>query len=133
MRAVRGHDEELAAGGIRHHAARHRQNAVGVLERVVHAVHGEFTLDVVAGAADARALGVAALNHEARNDTVKNQPVIEAAVCQRNKIADGLRRSFRVEFALHFAAIRHRNNKSRILCHVHSTPFRTNCPRPCGR
>ena len=71
VRAVRSHDEELTAGGIRHHAARHRQNAVGVLERVVHAVHGKFTLDVVAGAADARALGIAALNHEAGDAAVE--------------------------------------------------------------
>ena len=53
------HDEELASGGVGRHGARHGKHAAVMLEVVLEAVAGELTLDAVAGAADAGALGVA--------------------------------------------------------------------------
>ena len=85
-----------------------------MLEVVFHAVGGKFTLDAVAGAAHAGALGAAALDHEAGDAAVEDQSVIEAAVGQRNKVAHALRSDLRVELALHHAAVFQSNGKGGI-------------------
>ena len=114
MRAVAGHDKELRTGAVLHHAARHAQHAVGVLERVGHAVLGKFALDAVAGAAGAVALGASALNHEAGNAAVEGQPVIKTAVGQGNEVAHAFGRNIGVQFAGHDAAVLHLDGKGRI-------------------
>ena len=79
---------------------------------------GNFiALDVVAGAADAHALGVAALDHEAGDDAVEDQPIVEAGIGQGDEVAHGLGRDLRVELTLHLAAILHGDDKNGILCH----------------
>ena len=126
MGGIAGHDEELAAGGIGHHGTGHGKHAVGMLQGVIHAVLGKFALDGIAGAADADALGAAALNHEAGDDPVENEAVIEAAVGQGGKIAHGLGRKFGVEFAGHFAAVFQFDDKSRVqslFTHGDNRPF----------
>ena len=53
---------------------------------IFHAVGGEFTLDRLVRAAHAGALGVAALDHEAVDDAVEGQAVIEALFCQLQEV-----------------------------------------------
>ena len=75
------HDEELAARRIGHHGACHGEDAAIMLEVVLaEAVVLELALDPVARAAHAGALGVAALDHEAGDDPVEDEPVVEALV-----------------------------------------------------
>ena len=80
VRCVLVHDEKLAAGGVGCHGTGHGQNASGVLEVVLHTVHSELTLDAVARAADADTLRVAALDHEASDDAVEDNAVIEVVL-----------------------------------------------------
>ena len=111
------HDEELASGGVRPHGAGHGQHATVVGQIVLETVLGKLTLDGVAGAADADALGVAALNHEAGNDTVENEAVVEALLHQRDEVVDGVGSHLGVQLGLHDAAVLHFKGDDRILSH----------------
>src|SRR5699024_1391224 len=77
----------------------------------------ELALDAVAGASHAGALGVAALNHEAGDDAVENQPVIKALVDQAEEVVDGVRRELGVELSLDDAAVLHLKGNYRV-CHI---------------
>ena len=65
-----GHDEELAAVGVRS-GIRHRQRADLVLAGL-----GQLVLEAIAGAAPAGPLGAAALDHEALDDPVEDEAVV---------------------------------------------------------
>ena len=54
----------------------------------------------VAGAAHAGASGVAALNHEAGDDAVEDQAVVEALFDQVDEVLDGIGRDVRVQLGL---------------------------------
>jgi len=71
------HDEELGACGVRMHGSGHGQDARCVSQIVLDAVLGELSLDGVARSAGSGALGAAALNHEAVDNAVEIQSVIE--------------------------------------------------------
>ena len=101
------HDEELAAGGIGHHCARHRQDAASMLEIVGNAVHFELALDRVAGAAYADALGVAALDHKAANDAVEDNAVIKLILYQRDKVVDRVGCNLGIKLGLYDIAVFH--------------------------
>ena len=60
-------------------------------------------------AAGAVAVGVAALDHEAVNNTVESQPVIEMLLCQLHKVGNADRRCIRIQFHLDGAVILHFN------------------------
>ena len=111
------HDEELAAGGVGPHGAGHGQHTAVMLKVVLEAVLAELTLDGVAGAAHAGALGVAALDHEAGDDPVEDQAVVKALVHQRNEVVDGVGGDVGVQLGLHDAAVFHLEGNDRILCH----------------
>ena len=109
------HDEELAAGRIGHHAARHAEDAAVMLEVVLgKAVVLELALDAVAGAAHAGALRIAALYHEAGDDPVENKSVVEAAVYEAEEIVYGIRCNFGVQLGLDHAAVFHFNGYYRV-------------------
>src|SRR4030095_7376426 len=57
----------------------------------------DLRLDGVAGAAGSVTLRIAALNHEARLDTVEGQALVIAAFRQVNEVVDGPRGLFRVQ------------------------------------
>ena len=101
------HDEELAAGGIGSHGACHGENTAVVEQIVFEAVRGELAVYAVVRSSDTGALGVAALYHEARNNTVENKPVIKALADEGDKIVDGIRSDLGVELGLHYAAVFH--------------------------
>ena len=102
------HDEELAARGVGHHAAGHGQHAAGVAQVVLsEAVAGELALDGIAGAAHAGALGVAALDHEAGDDPVEDQAVVEVGGHQGDEVRHGVRRDFGIQLGLDDAAVFH--------------------------
>ena len=73
----------------------------GMFQRIGMSVLRELALDGISGAARADAQRAAALNHKSGNAAVKDQAVVKTAVCQRDKIADGLRRDLRIQFAGH--------------------------------
>ena len=108
------HDEELASGGVGRHGARHGEHAAVMLEVILEAVAGELTLDAVAGAADAGALGVAPLNHEAGYDAVEYDAVIKALADKRDEIIDRVGRDFGVKLRLHHVAVFHFDGYDRI-------------------
>ena len=80
--AVFVHDEELATWRSSATARAHRQNAALMAQVVLHAVELELAPDAVAGAAHTSSLRAAALDHEAGDDAVKNQAVVEALICK---------------------------------------------------
>ena len=88
VRRVRDHDEELAAGAVGRHRARHGQHAQRMLEVVLVTVGGKFAVDLIARAAHAVALRAAALDHEAGDDAVENKAVVKAGVCQLDEVVD---------------------------------------------
>ena len=118
---VRGgahHQEELGTGGVIGLRARHGDDAGHVLDVVLlEAVFGELALDHVAGAAAAGALRVAALQHEAVDDAVENQAVIEALVHEGNKVVHGVGSLVRVQLQLNDAAVVHRDGHNRVFAH----------------
>ena len=115
------HDEELGAGGVGGLGTGHRQNAALVLQVVLDAVEEELTLDAVAGATHAGALGAAALDHEAGDDTVEDQAVIVVVLSQIDEIGNALGCLVGIQLALDNTAVFHGDLKSRI--HNISIPF----------
>ena len=107
MGSVLMHDEELAAGRVHSLGPGHAENAPGVAQVVGHAVGGELALDAVAGAAHAGAVGAAALDHEAIDAAVENQPVIEAGVGQGDEIPHRLRCNIGIQLGGDFLAVLH--------------------------
>src|ERR1700730_4095882 len=94
-------DVELAAGGVGRAGPGHGDRAAHVLLLV------ELVLDRVAGAARAVTLRVAALRHEARNDAMKYQPVVEPFLGQRDEVLHRLGRVVWKELDLDDAAFFH--------------------------
>ena len=121
MRGYAGHDKELRAGGIGAHAARHGQYARRMLDGIGHAVALKLAADGIAGATHAGALRIAALDHEIRNDAMKNQPVIEAAVGQGDEVAHGLGRVLGIQLALHHRAVLHGDYKRGMKIILHGS------------
>ena len=115
MLGVGVHDEELAARGVGGGGTRHAENAPLVLQVVLDAVEEELALDAVAGAAHAGALGAAALNHEAGNDSVEDQTIIKMVIAQVDEVADALGRLVGIQLALDDAAVFHGDLK----CGIH--------------
>jgi len=107
MRGVLVHDEELAAGRVRIRGAGHGKHAAAVQQAVLEAVGGKLALDAVAGAADADALGIAALDHKALNNAVENQSVIKALIDQGDEIVDGVGGDIGIELRLDDIAVFH--------------------------
>ena len=120
MLGILVHDEELGAAGVGGGGTGHGQNAALVLQVVLDAVEEELALDAVAGAAHAGALGAAALDHEAGDDTVEDQAIVVALVCQRDEIIDTLGCLLGVQLAGDDAAVFHGDGKSRI--HISNAP-----------
>ena len=77
-------------------------------EVIFKAVAGHFALDG-GSAAGAVSFGVAALDHESRDDAVEDQAVIEAFFYQTDEVVYGVRRDFRVKLCFHHIAVFHSN------------------------
>ena len=86
---------------------RHRDHAALVFQRVPDAVGGEFAADLIPRPAATRAGRVAALNHKAADDAVKNQSVIKAAARELDEIRHRFRRVFLTKLDHHFFAVFH--------------------------
>ena len=114
MLGVGVHDEELAARGVGGGGTRHAENAPLVLQVVLDAVEKELALDAVAGAAHAGALGAAALNHEAGDDSVEDQTIIKMVIAQVDEVADALGRFVGIQLAFDDAAVFHGDLECRI-------------------
>ena len=114
MLGILMHDEELAACGVGRRGAGHAQHASFVLQFILHTVEEELALDAVAGAAHAGAVGAAALDHEAGNDPVEDQAVIEVMIAQIDEIIDALGGLIGVQLTLDDAAVFHGDLKRRI-------------------
>ena len=65
----------------------------------------KLAADRIAGASHAGAIRIAALNHKAGNDTVKNGAVVKTLFDERDKIVDRIRGNLRVQLNLNFAVI----------------------------
>jgi hypothetical protein len=63
---------------------------------IFYAVLGEFPFDAVARPPHAGAFRVAALYHEASDDSMENKAVIKVFADQGDKVVDGIRRDFGV-------------------------------------
>ena len=85
-----------------------------MLEVVLHTVHFELTLDAVARAADADTLRVAALDHEASDDTVEDNAVIELVLYEWNEIINGIGSYLGVKLGLDDIAVFHFDGHDRI-------------------
>ena len=74
------HDEKLRTGGIGVHAPCHGKDAFRMFQVIGYAVLSEFTFDAIAGSAHTGTFRVAALNHKAADNAVKNQAVIKIPI-----------------------------------------------------
>ena len=99
------------------HGPCHGQHALSVLQIVCDAVLGELPLDAVAGAAHAGAVRAAALDHEAPDDPVENQAVIEFPVDQADEIVHGDRGGLGIQFQTDDTAVFHGDGYNGIFCH----------------
>ena len=114
MGCILVHNEELGACRVGVHGASHGDHASGVLQGVLYAVGRKFTLDLIAGTAHTRTGGVAALNHEACDNSVEDKSVIEALVCKLYEVFNRDRCDLGVKLKRHGAAIFHFND---CFCH----------------
>ena len=110
VRRVPVHDEELRACGVGMHGASHGNDTSGVLQRVLYAVLRKFALDLIAGTAHTRTGGVAALDHEACDNSVEDESVIKALVCELYEIVNGDGRNLGIKLQGHGAAVFHFND-----------------------
>jgi len=78
-------------------------------------VRRELSFDLIARSAGAVAARAAALDHKARNNSVKGQTVIEFLACELLKIFYGNRRDFGIKFSPHHITVFHFHYK---LLHV---------------
>ena len=113
------HNEELRACGVGMHGTGHGDHASGVLECILDTVGRKLTLDLITGAAHTRTGGIAALDHKARDDSVKDESVIEALVCKLDEIFYCDRRDLGIKLEGHRAAVFHFND---CFCHIEN-PF----------
>lgn len=111
------HNEKLAAGGVGIIGPGHGENALVVLEVVLEAVGGELTGDLVARAAGAGAVGVAALDHEAGDAAVEDEPVVKTGLDQGDKVVDGVGGDLGIELGGHLGAVFHLEGDDGILSH----------------
>ena len=111
------HDEKLAAGGVGIIGPGQGENALVVLEVVVEAVGGELAGDLVARATGAGAVGVAALDHEAGDAAVEDEPVVKTGLDQRDEVVDGVGGDLGIELGGHLGAVFHLEGDDGILSH----------------
>ncbi len=95
VRLGRVRDEKLAAIGVRSRIG-HRQRTGFVAQWVI----GQFIFESIAGTAGAATGGIAALDHEIRNDTMKANAIIEAGARQKHEIVNRLRGVFRIQIEI---------------------------------
>ena len=132
MGSLLHHDEELAAGGVGAHGAGHGQHAPVMLQVVLEAVAGELTLDGIARAAHTGALGATALDHEAGDHPVEDQPVIEAGLDQAHKVVDRIGGHLGIELGHHLAAVLHLDGHDGILSHGKTLLSNQGLKVPCA-
>ena len=82
-------NEELGAGAVIIVGASHGNGTTGMGQGIVIAVVGELTYDGFIRSARSVAVGVATLHHEALNDSVEGQTVIEAAMDATEETTEG--------------------------------------------
>ena len=104
----------LAACGVRGGGPGHAQHAALMLQVIPHTVEEKLTLDAVARAAHAGAVGAAALDHKAGNNPMEDQAVVVVVIAQVDKVVNALGCLLGVQFALNDAAVFHGNLKSGI-------------------
>ena len=90
-------DEELAGSTVLVVGTRHRDNTARMAQRVIHAVGGKLTLDLLLAAACARAARVAALRHKVIDNAVEGQAVVKAVRNEGFKVLTGDRCIFGIE------------------------------------
>ena len=115
---IRMADEELGGCGVVTLGASHGDDAALVGEGILDTVDGKLALDGFIGAAHTGTGRVAALDHEAGNDAVEDQTVIEALGNELFKVCAGDGSGLRVEFDLDDAAVGHFD-----LYHSDCSPF----------
>src|SRR5712692_9206539 len=101
-------DVELAARRVRLLRARHRHGAADVLLLV------ELGLDGVAGPARTVALGITALDDEARFHAMEGEAVVEALLRELEEVLDGLRRVLGEERDSDLPALVHGDSGGRL-------------------
>ena len=116
VRSVIVHDEELAGSTVRVIGTGHGQDTALMLDRVVHAVGGEFALDVCSAVAGAVTEGTSALGHESGDDSVEGQTVVEAFVHKAKEVFNGNGSGLRIEFQVDISVIRDAQNDHGIVC-----------------
>ena len=87
----------------------HGDHAPVMTQGIGEAVLGEFSPDLIAGAAHAGTLGAAALDHEAGYDPVEQQAVVKALGNQGLKVAHRVGGGGGVQLQLDNAAVFHFN------------------------
>src|SRR5689334_15713393 len=113
-----GHDEELAAVGVRPGVG-HRERAADDLVVV------DLVLERIAGAAGARPQRAAALDHEVLDHAVEAEPVVEAVGRELAEVLDRLRGVVVEELDLDRAVVRVQRRRA----HFPATSTRSSTPR----
>ena len=98
-------NKELGTAAVILIAAGHGEHALDMADGILDAVIRKLAFDRLSGAAEAVALGIAALDHEAVNDAVEGQAVVEALIRQLHKIFHGDGGYALVEFQLDGAVV----------------------------
>ena len=93
-----------------------------MLQVIFDTVVSKFSFNGVAGASHTGSVGTSALDHEAFDDPVEDQPVVKALIDQTDKVIYGNRSNVRVKLCFHDVAIFHCDRYDWILCHDYLPP-----------
>ena len=112
------HDEELASCTVRMHGSCHGKNTCTVFQIIFKTVLVELSFNGVSRTTHAGSVRASALDHEAFDDAMENQTVVEAFVYQADKVIHGVRSDLRIKFCFDDITIFHFDGNNRILCHM---------------
>ena len=85
-----------------------------MLQIVFKAVFGKLPFNGVPRPAPSVSQGIAALDHKIRNDPMKRKAVIEAVLCQRYKIRNGIRRNILIKLQFDVAVVPNPDDRRRM-------------------
>ena len=97
-------DEELGRSAVGVGGTGHRDDAAGVAKRIFDAIGIELAFDAIADFA-AFGLTSSALDHEAFDDAMEDQAIVEAFLDERDEIGAGVLGGAAVELELHGSVI----------------------------
>ena len=100
-------DEELGRSAVRVIGTCHGDDTSHMRNIIFHTICRELTFDGLLRTAGSVSIGIAALDHESGDDAMESQTIVEAFICQIDKVGYRNRGSICIQFQRNSAIILH--------------------------